>query len=120
MSNKQVVDRKLVRQYRRGPEKEEVGHTVYAKSISETIDTEEIEKVGILGIEMKRVRKKSAKVIYGKFLGVDCFVFDFGCIVLWGCTRPQLARVIEHVLIPPNDRVKEPPCFADQYTVALL
>ena len=95
-----VVDRRLVRQFRRGPEREQAGHTVYAKCISDLIDTEQLERVGVLcGAPMRRVRNKSSKVLHGKlFNQVDCFVFDFGCLVVWGCTRPQLARVVEHLL----------------------
>ena len=97
MQNK--VDRKLVRQFRRGPDREQEGHTVYAKCISDYIDTEQLERSGLLGVPMRRVRGKSAKVVQGTLFGkCDCFVFDFGCLVVWGCSRPQLARVVENLL----------------------
>lgn len=103
-----------VRQFRKGPLQEPEGLTVYAKCVGEWIGNEAAEGASLLGSQLRRLRPNSTKVLTARvFSEVDVFLFDFGCVVVWGCTRPQLARVLEAVSIwvegilskPTEDRV---------------
>ena len=100
----------LVRQFRKGPVTEQEGFTTYSKCVAQGIDTEGLERSGILGATVERLRSKSARVVHAKvFNETDLFVFDFGCIVIWGCSRPQLARLIESLLPFTQDALTHPP-----------
>jgi uncharacterized Rmd1/YagE family protein len=107
-------DQKLVRLFRKGPVQEQLGFTVYSKCIADSIDTALIESSSLFNVKAKRLRPKSATVVHARiFENIECFVFGFGCIVVWGCSRPQMALVIEAVLqfatkpliLPTEDKV---------------
>jgi uncharacterized Rmd1/YagE family protein len=72
----------------------------FARCIGSWIDNDSLEDAHILGTPLRRLRPKSKTVLHAALFdgSVDCFVFDFGCVVLWGCSRPQLARAVEAVL----------------------
>lgn len=114
-------DRRLVRQFRKGPLQEPEGLMVFARCIGNWIDNDNLEDVEILGATLRRMRPKSKKVLHAHLFGtVDCFVFDFGCLVLWGCSRAQMARAVEALLPwteeprsrPTEDRVIYRPASA--------
>jgi len=93
----------------------------FARCIGSWIDNDSLDDATILGAPLRRLRPKSKKVLHAHlFNSVDCFVFDFGCVVLWGCSRPQLARAVEALLPwteaprarPTEDRVLYRPASA--------
>ena len=86
-----------VRLFRRGPAAESESSTVFARCIAEWLYPPAVDPV-ILGFPLKRLKHNSAKVLFSRlWQGVEVFVFDFGCVVVWGASRPQLARVVEAV-----------------------
>ena len=101
---------KLVRQFRRAPDQISDSHMIYARCIGNSINNAHLEGSQILGSRLKRLRQNSTKVLHVHIFNdtVNCFVFDFGCVVIWGCSRRQLASAIE-ALLPWTDSPRARP-----------